>query len=111
MSESMVERVAKAICAVSFIPDQGGPAVRYDPNGFIPPNKIWINDEWNAEPYPVWRLFEEQARAAIEAMRTLPKDVTDAIYSAGESTFEYDNVGDEFIGKIWAAGIDAALKD
>lgn len=95
MSESMVERVARAICR----------SVGRDPDA------PFRDDRGRELDFPESMRWRAEAVAAIEAMRTLPKDVTDAIYSAGESTFEYDNVGDEFIGKIWAAGIDAALKD
>ena len=58
MSEDMVERVARALCAF-FHRGRPGAADDITPIGFGPPQP------WG----PRWKLYEDLARAALEAMR------------------------------------------
>jgi hypothetical protein len=88
--KSMVERVARAICALEY--QDPGELTNAIPDGPL---------------YPVWKDFEKFAKAAIEAMRNPPHDVLLAL-SEAMSDDRFDAGMMEF---GWDAAIDAALKE
>jgi hypothetical protein len=93
MSESMIERVARAICrANGRDPDRLEPGDAPGIDGQLP----------NGDPaHFVWKHYMDEARAAIEAMRSPTRDVLTAFVDADVDTF--------VAGVRWEAAIDAAL--
>lgn len=73
MAESMVERVARAICRA---------------------HGKWIEDD-------SWRIYQDEARAAIEAMR----EPTDAMMR------QMEIAGGAGMRGVWWMGVDAALNE
>lgn len=93
MSE-MVERVARAICAVTNIAMMGVTEIVLDnPDYIIPAHKTT-----DKIPVARWTLYVDQARAAIAAMR----EPTDDMLARGE-------IHNGLI-RGWRAMIDHALK-
>ncbi|OWO94729.1 hypothetical protein B5E41_13390 [Rhizobium esperanzae] len=88
LAMSMIERVAKAICAREY----------QDPNALI-------NSYPDGPLYPVWKDFERCARAAIEEMREPNKAMDDA----GEEAI-YD-LPRHIAVMAYEAMLDAALKE
>lgn len=91
---TMVERVARAICA----------ADGHDPDG--PPI-----DEYPSAIYP-WAVYRNLAKAAIEAMR----EPSEEMKKAGEHAEISDSYGEYYVSAdnaadIFRAMVDAALKE
>lgn len=59
----MIERVARAICAKTNIATVGETEVIYDNPDYVIPARARVD----GIPIPRWRLYLDQARAAIEA--------------------------------------------
>jgi hypothetical protein len=97
MSE-MVERVARAICAKTNIAMEGVTEVVLDNPDYVIPG----NRRFDKTDTPRWKLYVDQSRAAIEAMR----EPTDPMIHAGEA-LEPDTL--QFVPDYWRAMIDAAL--
>lgn len=90
MSETMIERVARAICkAMGYEPD----AADFDT---LPDNESI--DGWRN-----WFGFKSEARAAIEAMR-LP--TTEMCWAMSKNGAEGN---DDELRSDWSAAVDAAL--
>lgn len=90
-SMGMIERVARAICALEYQdPDELTNAI---PDGPL---------------YPVWKDFEKFARAAIEAMRVPTKNMVGVGTEARWQSAVRDA---NSINEIWSAMIDAAINE
>lgn len=86
MSESMIERVARAICtAHGEFPDTETP--------------------YNPHVSHLWQHYIPSARAAIEAMRT-PTEAMEEAAHYGEAPGEPNHFSEE-----WEQAIDAALQE
>lgn len=88
MAESMIERVARVLA-----------------------EKDGVHPDWSAtgmgmpgpeDNEPGWKLYEEEARAAIEAMR----EPTDAMVVAGRDETDWEPKA----RAVWSSMIDAALE-
>lgn len=89
MTETMIERVARSLCARHYRDRYGKPSS--DPH-------VQMNVDGN------WHLFSEDARAAIEAMR----EPTDIMQSAGCQAI-YHSDRDWRANAAYRAMLDAAL--
>lgn len=87
----MVERVARAICALAGVNPDGTNGGTWD-GGSLPRGE------------PAWTAWRDEARTAIAAMR----EPTEAMVSAGQ---EEELSRTEDVKAIFSAMIDAALKD
>ncbi len=96
MTDSMVERVARAICAATNIAMEGVTEVVLDNPDFVIP----AHKRTDGKALPRWQLYVPKARAAIAAMREPTEAMIDATGSDWGSQLE-DN---------WQAMIDEALK-
>lgn len=103
MSESMIERVARAICKETNIAMEGVTETVFDcPDAVY---MRWVRGEGHHDPIPRWTLYIPQARAAIEAMREPTNKMYDAAHDGAAP-------GDpNTFGEMWSNAIDAALKE
>jgi hypothetical protein len=92
MTETMIERVARAICVASG----------------LDPDRPFSSSNYSKETEPqefAWHEYLPEARAAINAMR----EPTEAMEDAGNSA-TYIWI-DETSADVWPRMIDAALKE
>lgn len=95
-----VEQVARAICKLNF--DE---YVSNDPD-FI----IQGRARTDRKPIATWRLFENQARAAIEAMREPTEEMRSAVENNSYIQCSLDDCNNHTIpDESWRVMIDAAL--
>jgi hypothetical protein len=101
MSEqTMVERVARAICSKTNIAMEGVTEIHLDnPDYVIPAHK-----RTDGVAIPRWKLYVEQARAAIEAIRQPTKAMIEAGAKGSGEDSEMTALG------AWEEMIDAALR-
>ena len=101
MSEDMVERVARALCAF-FHRGRPGAADDITPIGFGPPQP------WG----PRWKLYEDLARAALEAMRE-PSDAFLALVAERMHDARFSRSGETYPvpRNFLRAVVDAALSE
>lgn len=101
MTDNMIERVARALCRVNNLESRSraGINVMYDSD--------WLHYE-NAS----WKNHENEARAAIAAMR----DPTEAVVTAGLANVDASSdlvtlgyIDGDDLTPAWRAMIDAAL--
>lgn len=106
MSNPMIEKVARAICAA----------------GRIDPDRKFTSSDWGASTAPhelQWHAYQPEARAAIKAMRDPGPELADAFIGldAGQSSGDEPERTHEFFGTLrgfqesWNDAIDAAVKD
>ena len=97
MAMSMIERVARALCEI----EGGMPGWTASGMGMPGPE----------DNEPQWKLYEEEARAAIAAMR----EPTEAILKVIARDLPADGHGVEFVEgdapDYWRSMIDAALQE
>ena len=105
MSESMIERVARAIYALHPIEDNEFDGEGYD---IDEPRTLSWEESVGAG---LAQVFLAEARAAIEAMREIPGKIGDAGYDAFEAWERGESTAILPHGPIWRAMIDAALLD
>jgi hypothetical protein len=101
MSESMVERVARALCRDGGFQDTDSldHRVRF---GSDPPV---------VDTQPIWRRFEKEARAAIEAMREPTEKMKRAVIADARSDELIDSPVAVMLMDSWRAMIAAALAE
>ena len=73
--DTLIQRAARAICAKTNVARPGEPVVIFD----NPDDLTWDGSETPPRPVPRWLLYEDRARAALEAIHVA--DVSQALHS------------------------------
>lgn len=74
-SDTLIQRAARAICAKTNVARPGEAVVIFD----NPDDLTWDGSETPPRPVPRWLLYEDRARAALEAIHVA--DVSQALHS------------------------------
>ena len=88
MTDSMIERVARAICRANCTPDMSA-------------------EDIDCQEENAWDMWVPEARAAIEAMREPTEEM---LYCGDAQISDWDRTHED-VRAAWHAMIDAALKE
>ena len=117
--ESMVERVARAICEARGINPENptGRRIECDPDKADNLHTTGASNIASSRMVRAWEQFEDHARAALEAMREPTEEMFEVGFGKGQECSEYH--GEDLserrpfhaIRNVWQTMIDRALKD
>ena len=73
--DALIQRAARAICAKTNVARSGEPEVIFD----NPDDLMWDGSETPPRPLPRWLLYEDRARAVLEAIQVA--ELSQALHS------------------------------